>query len=517
MRRARLRFAPVVCAALLAVRAASAEPIGSYFTVTPFAGYTIFDGGLFFPGALPLKDELYAGGRFGWHGRMFGIEAAGGFAPTTEDSTGGRDVDFWHASGNLMLTPFSGRYGGPFLFGGYGYSSLSYSGTSSSLLPSRKEHFGTVEVGGGVRFWLTDAIGLRLEARNVSLMQKDPKIGFLYNNLVFGAGIELALGAKPRDTDADGVPDRKDKCPDTPVGATVDATGCPHDSDGDGVLDGLDKCPGTPKGATVDATGCPKDSDGDGVWDGIDQCPDTPKGATVDAKGCPSDADGDGVLDGLDKCPDTPKGAKVDATGCPTDSDGDGVPDGIDKCPDTPAGARVDKDGCPIEITERETELLDTGMIRLNNVNFETAKADILPESYPVLNVVGQVLSKWSELKIEIGGHTDSRGSVAYNQKLSEARASSVLTYLVQKFPNLKADQFTAKGYGELKPIAPNTDVLGMAKNRRVEFVVLNKDVLKRENERRRLLLKGEATPAPAPAPVPPPAPTPAPPDTTKK
>ncbi|MBI3540524.1 MAG: OmpA family protein, partial [Candidatus Eisenbacteria bacterium] len=266
--------------------------------------------------------------------------------------------------------------------------------------------------------------------------------------------------------------------------------GCPKDSDGDGVFDGLDKCPGTPKGATVDATGCPKDSDGDGVFDGLDKCEGTPAGATVDATGCPKDSDGDGVFDGIDKCEGTASGATVDATGCPKDSDGDGVFDGLDKCPDTPKDAKVDRDGCPIEIMERETELLDTGMIRLQNVNFETAKADILPESFPVLDVVGQVLTKWPELKLEIGGHTDSRGSAKLNQKLSESRAQSVLTYLLQKFPGLKAEQFTVKGYGEIKPIAPNNTQIGMAKNRRVEFVVLNKDVLKREREKRRLLQK---------------------------
>jgi outer membrane protein OmpA-like peptidoglycan-associated protein len=150
----------------------------------------------------------------------------------------------------------------------------------------------------------------------------------------------------------------------------------------------------------------------------------------------------------------------------------------------------VDVDGCPIETVERETELLDTGMIRLQNVNFETAKAALLPESYPTLDVVGMVLSRWPQLRIEVGGHTDSRGSNVYNQKLSEARAKSVLDYLTGKFPDLKAEQFTVKGYGESKPLVPNSNALNMAKNRRVEFKVLNKDVLKKEVERRQMLQK---------------------------
>jgi OOP family OmpA-OmpF porin len=61
----------------------------------------------------------------------------------------------------------------------------------------------------------------------------------------------------------------------------------PGDSDGDGVTDDKDRCPNTPAGAIVDANGCPLDSDGDGVYDGIDQCPNTPRGTEVDKRGCP--------------------------------------------------------------------------------------------------------------------------------------------------------------------------------------------------------------------------------------
>ncbi len=124
----------------------------------------------------------------------------------------------------------------------------------------------------------------------------------------------------------------------------------------DGVPNYLDNCPDTPRGATVDASGCPMDSDGDGVYDGLDQCPNTPAGATVDSRGCPTDSDGDGVYDGIDQCPNTPRGATVDATGCPMDSDEDGVYDGIDQCPGTPLGAVVDERGClmSIELTDIE-------------------------------------------------------------------------------------------------------------------------------------------------------------------
>ena len=92
-------------------------------------------------------------------------------------------------------------------------------------------------------------------------------------------------------------------------------TGYP-DTDGDGVFDNTDKCPGTPAGVKVDASGCPLNTDGDGVYDYLDKCPGTPSGVAVDAVGCPLDSDGDGVYDYLNKCPGTPGGAKINADGC---------------------------------------------------------------------------------------------------------------------------------------------------------------------------------------------------------
>jgi outer membrane protein OmpA-like peptidoglycan-associated protein len=171
----------------------------------------------------------------------------------------------------------------------------------------------------------------------------------------------------------------------------------------------------------------------------------------------------------------------VDARGCPTDSDGDGVCDGLDKCADTPAGSKIDVNGCPVvsEVQLRETELLDTGMIRLQDVRFETAKANILPEFQHTLDVVGEVLSKWPQLKIEVGGHCDSRGSDAYNLALSRRRVTSVRSYLLSHNPKLDASQMTARGYGESRPLVPNSSPENMAQNRRVEFTVLNKAVLK--------------------------------------
>ena len=495
--RARLWPVLLAAAALFAAQAATADPVGRYLYVAPMGGFTVFDGDFKWPERQPLADKLYIGGRLGYQrGQLWALELAGGVTPTKEDTTGGASVSFVHATANVVVTPWATRIGGPYFFVGGGAGRLSTNATSTPSGGESHLNQGLLEVGGGVRLWLTDALGLRLEAREAHWLPKEAKGAPSVNYLTLSGGLTLAIGAKGRDTDGDGVPDSRDKCPDTPRGAKVDAKGCPIDTDGDGVFDGLDQCPETPRGCTVDKAGCQTDADGDGVCDGLDQCADTPKGATVDAKGCPSDADGDGVLDGIDQCPNTLKGCTVDAKGCPVDSDGDGVCDGLDQCANTPAGLKVDEKGCPIEVIERETELMDTGKIRLQNVNFETGKAELKPESFPTLDAVGTVLSQWPQLKIELAGHTDDVGGAAMNRRLSQARAASVLAYLNGKYPAIDGTRFTVKGYGKDKPLVPNTSDESRAKNRRVEFTVLNKEVLKKEIDRRRLLKQGEAAPA---------------------
>ncbi len=501
--RARSWPAVLTLAALLAAPAAQADPVGRYVYLSPFAGYTLFDGDFRFPQAVPLKDNPQFGVRLGYQrGSLLAFELAGGVVPTTDDIPDGANSSFAHLTGNIVVSPWAGRMGGPFVFVGMGGGRFDATVPSIASNGRTTMDQGLLDFGAGIRLWLTDAVGLRLEARNSRWLPKDAPGNPDASHITLGGGLVLALGAKARDTDDDGVPDSRDVCADTPKGARVDAKGCPIDSDSDAVFDGLDQCEGTPKGCKVDAKGCPVDSDGDGVCDGLDQCADTPRGAKVDPTGCPLDSDGDAVFDGLDQCEGTPKGCKVDERGCPVDSDGDGVCDGLDQCADTPKGLEVDVNGCPIEVIEKETELLDTGKIRLQDVNFETGKADLLPGADSTLDVVGIVLQRWPQLRIEIGGHTDARGSAAANRTLSEARAQAVLEYLAKKFPDLKPEQFSVQGYGEDRPIAPNTTPEGMAKNRRVEFVVLNKDVLKKEIEHRRLLKEGETVPDSLRAPV---------------
>ena len=219
------------------------------------------------------------------------------------------------------------------------------------------------------------------------------------------------------------------------------------------------------------------DYDGDGVFDRIDRCPNTPKGCTVDELGCSTDADGDGVCDGVDKCPNTPPGSTVDAEGCselqrtPMSTR---TPEAPPKAVETPAPARP----APSKpVSEMERRLVTTGSIRLENIYFETNSARLLPESEATLNEAGEVLEKFADLQIEIEGHTDTRGSSAHNQRLSQSRSESVRQYLLDRF-KLSPGNYSAKGYGETRPETRERNDEELLRNRRVVLRVTNPEVL---------------------------------------
>ncbi|NLU37281.1 MAG: OmpA family protein [Bacteroidales bacterium] len=117
---------------------------------------------------------------------------------------------------------------------------------------------------------------------------------------------------------------------------------------------------------------------------------------------------------------------------------------------------------------------IETGqVIRLNNLFFIFDTDQLIDESLGELNQLLTTLINNPRMKIEIAGHTDSKGSDDYNLNLSERRAKAVVNYLISK--GISAKRLTSKGYGETKPIANNDTEEGQQKNRRVEFEVLEK------------------------------------------
>jgi OOP family OmpA-OmpF porin len=150
------------------------------------------------------------------------------------------------------------------------------------------------------------------------------------------------------------------------------------------------------------------------------------------------------------------------------DDDGDGVNNCDDKCPGSQAGQTIGPDGCPVPVS-----------IDLKGVNFDFDKSTLRPDAVAILNEAAEILKRYPELKVEVAGHTDSVGTDAYNQGLSERRARAVYDYLTSN--GVDASRMTGpNGYGESRPIAPNTNEdgsdnpEGRARNRRTELNVQN-------------------------------------------
>jgi outer membrane protein OmpA-like peptidoglycan-associated protein len=102
-------------------------------------------------------------------------------------------------------------------------------------------------------------------------------------------------------------------------------------------------------------------------------------------------------------------------------------------------------------------------------INFDTGKSDIKPESMTIIDQIAALLKAHADLTVSIEGHTDNVGTPQSNKTLSQQRAKSVMTAVVQK--GIAADRMAAVGWGQEKPIADNRSEDGRAKNRRVEVV----------------------------------------------
>jgi outer membrane protein OmpA-like peptidoglycan-associated protein len=176
------------------------------------------------------------------------------------------------------------------------------------------------------------------------------------------------------------------------------------------------------------------------------------------------------VPDSQDRCPDRP--GPADLEGCP-DRDGDEVPDIDDRCPDEPGPAKTD--GCPLSPEEPMVEIETSRLSLKDAITFDTGRDTIRPESAHIIGEIAQVLNAHPELKrIRVEGHTDNVGGRTYNRDLSQRRANAVVRALEQR--GVAAGRLEAKGYGFERPVAPNATALGRAKNRRVEFTILEQN-----------------------------------------
>jgi outer membrane protein OmpA-like peptidoglycan-associated protein len=213
------------------------------------------------------------------------------------------------------------------------------------------------------------------------------------------------------------------------------------------------------------------DSDNDGVPDVDDLCPEL--AGPVENRGCPlsGDRDRDQITDDIDRCPDVP-GPKENF-GCPwPDRDRDGVADADDRCPDEPGPK--ENFGCP-----RKQTLIVVRKDRIElkqQIHFSPNRDIILKGSYPVLRQVARAMKDAPGVVVRIEGHTDNVGSRNRNLKLSQRRAEAVKEFLVKQ--GVLRPRMIAEGYGQTRPIAPNTNRAGRAANRRVEFRIVEQEKL---------------------------------------
>ena len=362
------------------------------------------------------------------------VDALALYTHLLDDST---NLWIFQLGANLRIHPWMLGPVQPYLSLGYG--AIASVVEDDFVQPDDQDGVG--RLGLGARFALSERLGVRVEAR-------------LQSSLAFANDV-LAVG----DETGYGGPDflalasfyvNLWKTPKVVVREKVfiEETPPDPDPDRDGIPNRADRCPNDPEDPDgyQDEDGCPdKDNDGDGIPDADDRCPlraETVNGID-DEDGCPeTDEDGDGILGSKDQCPEQPE---------------------------TKNGWK-DDDGCPDELPEDVKPFVG----RIEGVNFKSGSANLLRNSFPILDRAVEILQKYPELRIEIEGHTDSRGKADYNRDLSQRRAEAVRAYLISK--GVSSDRLVAVGYGLDRPIATNKTKAGRSKNRRTEFRILTEE-----------------------------------------
>lgn len=362
----------------------------------------------------------------------------------------------------FLVSPHVGKTWRPYLYAGAGALYYEWLDRPSTLRRSPEHGWtGVVPVGVGAEFMLDSKVALDVSAGYAQLFRKgltslDPEKNASYFNAL--VGLVFIGDDEDADPDKDGLTTRDEKrgCTD-PLNA---------DTDGDGLSDGEEV-------RRLKTDPCSADSDGDGLRDG-----DEIRKHQTDPLN--ADTDGDRLSDG----------AEVTTHGTNplrADTDGDLLTDGDEVLlhrtdplnPDTdggtvPDGTEVRRGTNPLnpadDIPRKETLAVEIGKpIVLEGVVFDFNSARIRPESEQTLMFAYNTLNDNPGIEVEIHGHTDNIGKAGVNLKLSQARANSVKQWLVGR--GIDPVRIGTKGFGFVRPIAPNDTEAGRQKNRRIEFV----------------------------------------------
>lgn len=226
----------------------------------------------------------------------------------------------------------------------------------------------------------------------------------------------------------------------------------------------------------------PSDRDGDRILDERDACPDVAEDydAYEDTDGCPeSDNDQDGIVDSADQCPNAAEDRDQfqDEDGCPDpDNDGDGILDVTDRCPNEPevVNGVEDQDGCP---DEGLIQLIDDRIVIEERILFDFERSRIRRDAFKVLDAIAELVRQhpeWKKFRVE--GHADARGLTSYNNAISQRRADAVANALIER--GIGRDTIASEGFGATRLRDPGTTAVAHQRNRRVEFVVVERSPL---------------------------------------
>jgi len=270
----RIGLLATLVAALCMAGSAQAGQREGAFSLSPMIGYHVFEGDQ------NTEDGFVGGLSLGYNvSKRWAAELEVRYTDTETDLEGtpNQDIEIGSAGINALYHfnpdgPFV-----PYVSAGFGvmYADASNFETDSSYM---------MNYGVGAKYFMGEDFALRMDLRHILDFHGDREWDHVTgndeveNNFIATAGLYWQFGGPalapppPLDSDGDGIPDVRDKCPDTPLGVMVDAVGCPPvektpppppvafvdgDDDGDGVLNSRDKCPGTEKGVIVDENGCP--------------------------------------------------------------------------------------------------------------------------------------------------------------------------------------------------------------------------------------------------------------------
>ncbi len=480
-------FAASLAAGALGGLALSASPAAANVEIGATAGPHLFSvnnelGVEDEEAATSLRNSVMFGARLGFtFNDMLGVEGEFGVIPSE-----GRDLvfDVWaityraHLIAQFRADKPENKVV-PFLTLGAGAVTVQESDNETFISKDTDEMF----YGGvGVKYRVENGWGLRLDVRGIlAPSSKVDDMGESASGPAFDAEFLLAVYKEFGREELKKVEEKIEEEP-PPVA----------DADSDGLLDDVDQCVNEAEDADSfeDEDGCPDlDDDKDNIPDSADDCKTEPEDGDgfKDDDGCPEpDNDMDGLKDADDQCRDEPEDPDgfQDDDGCPDpDNDGDGVLDANDKCPEemeTKNGYQ-DSDGCTDEVPKAIKKF--TGVIK--GITFETDSDVIKKSSFKTLDAAVKLLAEYTDLKLEIQGHTDDVGDPAHNQDLSQRRAESVKNYFVGK--GIDEGRLVAKGYGPDAPLVNKKTKAARAKNRRVEFKLISE--------------LDAAAPAPEPAP----------------